>query len=108
RRRATHHALAEVATDPEEIARHLALACDGRDAVIARKVADAARRARGRGAPDTAAELTELALGLVEEGTDTANQLRLALAQDLQHAGDFQRASAVLAELRRDLPAGDL
>jgi DNA-binding NarL/FixJ family response regulator len=108
RRRATHLALAEVATDPEEIARHLALACDGRDEVIARKVADAARRARGRGASDTAAELTELALGLAEEGSPAADELRLELARDLQHAGDFQRASAVLAELRRDLPAGDL
>jgi DNA-binding CsgD family transcriptional regulator len=108
RRRETHLALAELVTDPEEIARHLALACEGRDGAIARKVADAARGARGRGAPGTASELTELALGLVEEGSPAADELRLVLAEDLQHAGDFQRASGVLAELRRDLPPGDL
>ena len=101
-------ALAEVVRDPEEIARHLALACEDRDAEVADIVEDAARRASSRGAPDTAAELTELALGLVPEGSPAVNELRLELAQQLYHAGDFQRASAVLGELRQDLPPGDL
>ena len=108
RRREIHRALAEVVRDPEEIARHLALACEDRDAGVADIVQGAAHRARSRGAPDTAAELTDLALGLVPEGSSSVNELRLELAQHLYHAGDFQRASAVLEELRRDLAPGDL
>jgi DNA-binding NarL/FixJ family response regulator len=108
RRRETHLALAKAVADPEEIARHLALASDGRDEAVARVVEDAARRARSRGAPDTAAELTELALGLVPEGSPAVDELRLDLVRHLYHAGDFQRASTVLDELRRDLAPGDL
>ena len=108
RRREIHRALAGVVRDPEEIARHLALACEDRDAQVADIVQDAAHRASSRGAPDTAAELTDLALALVPEGSSSVNELRLELAQHLYHAGDFQRASGVLEELRRDLEPGDV
>ena len=108
RRREIHRALAGVVRDPEEIARHLALACEDRDAEVADIVQDAAHRASSRGAPDTAAELTDLALALVPEGSSSVNELRLELAQHLYHAGDFQRASGVLEELRRDLEPGDV
>ncbi len=108
RRRETHLALAAAVTDPEEIARHLALGCHERDAEVARVVEDAARRARGRGAPDTAAELAELALGLVPQGDDAVAELRLELAEYLYLAGDFSRAARVLDEVVHDFGPGDL
>ena len=61
-RRAAHRALADRATDPEERARHLALASEGPDASIAAALDDAARLARARGAPNSAAELAALAM----------------------------------------------
>ena len=108
RRRATHRALARVVPDPEERARHLAYASTGPNEATARAVVAAAQQARLRGAPDTAAELTELALLLAPEGAAIADELRLDLAEHLYVAGDFQRASRVLEELRRDLEPGDL
>jgi DNA-binding CsgD family transcriptional regulator len=107
-RRETHRALAGGVADAEEVARHLALGCEGEDEEVAREVERAAHLARSRGAPDTAADLTELALRLVPEGSPSVDRLRLALARHLYFAGDFQRAGRLLEELRRDLEAGDL
>jgi DNA-binding CsgD family transcriptional regulator len=108
RRRAVHRALADEVTDPEERARHLALATAGADESIAREVAAAARGARMRGAPGAAAELTELALRLTPEGSPDALDLRLELAEHLYLASDFQRAAALLEELAAELEPGDL
>jgi DNA-binding CsgD family transcriptional regulator len=107
-RRETHRALAGEVSDPEEIARHLALASDGRDAEVAGAVREAAERARNRGAPDAAADLTELALRLVPEGSPDTDELRYELARHLYYAGDFQRAGTLLTELLRELGPGDL
>ena len=68
RRRDAHRALAEFGDDPEERARHLALAAEAPDARVASEVESAARQARLRGAPDTAAGLMELALRLTPPG----------------------------------------
>src|SRR5436305_569566 len=81
---------------------------DGPDEEAARVVEAAARRARLRGAPDAAAELTELALGLVPAQSAATGELRLALAEHLFFASDFARARAVLEELRAQLEPGDL
>ena len=64
KRRAVHRALAGVVTDPEERARHLALAADGPDAEVASYLETAADQAFARGAPAAAAELFELAADL--------------------------------------------
>jgi DNA-binding CsgD family transcriptional regulator len=56
-RRRMHHRLASVAKDPEERGRHLALAAQGPDETLARRLDAAARRAFARGAPDAAADL---------------------------------------------------
>ena len=57
-----HARIAEVATDQEIRARHLAFAHPGRDALVADELAAAARAARVRGATSAAAELFGQAL----------------------------------------------
>ncbi len=108
RRREMHRALADAVTDPEERARHLALSCDGPEERVAGAVEEAARQARMRGAPDAAAELTELAIRLTPEGSAEADWRRLDLAEHLLLAGDYQRAARQLEELLGDLGPGDL
>jgi len=108
RRRRTHGALAPLVDDTEERARHLALSCDGPDEEVAAELEAAARHARMRGAPETAAELAELALGLLPEGSRGGDELRLRLAEHLYLASDFQGARVVLEDLCRTLPTGNL
>jgi DNA-binding NarL/FixJ family response regulator len=60
-RRAVHRRLAECLVDPEEAARHLALATSEPDESVAARIEVAAVRARARGAPSAAAELMEQA-----------------------------------------------
>ena len=96
--RAVHGRLAEVVGDLEERARHLALATTGPDPDAARALDAAAQSAQGRGAPDSAAELAELALRLTADPAEF-DERRLALASHLHLAGDFQRASSILEEL---------
>ncbi|MGH3079354.1 MAG: helix-turn-helix transcriptional regulator [Gaiellaceae bacterium] len=62
RRRRTHLLLARAVEDPEERARHLALSAEGADEEVAAALEDAALHASARGAPETGAELAELAL----------------------------------------------
>ena len=61
-RRREHHArLASIVSDPEERARHLALSVDGPDVAVADALESAALLAGSRGAPQSAAELWEMA-----------------------------------------------
>jgi DNA-binding CsgD family transcriptional regulator len=61
-RRREHHArLASILNDPEERARHLALWVDGPDIAVADALERAALLAGSRGAPQSAAELWEMA-----------------------------------------------
>ena len=57
RRRRVHERLAEVVTEPEERARHLARTAVGADASVARALEEAAAVAARRGASEVAAEL---------------------------------------------------
>ena len=61
RTRTMHARLAGVVTDPERRARHLALAADGPDELVAAALENAADRARSRGASEAAIELAGLA-----------------------------------------------
>lgn len=108
RRRETHRSLADAVPDPEERSRHLALACESPDERVAQAVEAAARRARLRGAPDAAVELTELAIRLTPEGSPETDERRLDLAEHLQPAGDYQRAAQLLEDLGSRLGPGDL
>ena len=92
-KRALHARLAALVDDPEERARHLALAADGPDEDVALALDDAARRARERGAPDAAAALLE-----------QARRARAVVAADGRggrappRGGDAARAQALLEE----------
>ena len=106
-RRVAHRALADRATDPEERARHLALASEAPDASIAEALDDAARLARARGAPDSAAELAALARELTPPA-DVAGHVRRGVetAGHLFDAGDAIRAQDLLLEMAASTPEG--
>jgi DNA-binding CsgD family transcriptional regulator len=61
RRRELHARLATIVSDPEERARHLALSVEGADVAVAAALDEAAILAAARGAPQSAAELWEMA-----------------------------------------------
>jgi DNA-binding NarL/FixJ family response regulator len=108
RLREAHRAAADLERDPEERARHLALAARGPDAGVVQELQAAARHARMRGSPDSAAELTRLALRLLPADDPARLELQIELAEQLQLASDFRAAKALLDELRAALPPGDL
>jgi DNA-binding CsgD family transcriptional regulator len=96
-RRRLHRRLADVVLDPEEGARHLALAAGGADRGVAEALDTAGRHAVARGAPDAAAELAELALK-VTPPEDVAGILRRRVDAAVYHfdAGDAARSFALL------------
>jgi tetratricopeptide (TPR) repeat protein len=96
-RRSVHRRLADLVVDPEERARHLALAASGPHPHVAAALEEAGRHARGRGAPDAAADLLELARKLTPPG-DGAGFLRRSVEAAEYHfdAGDATRATALL------------
>jgi DNA-binding CsgD family transcriptional regulator len=107
RRRDTHRRLAEVVTDAEERARHLALASDSRDASVAEALEAAALLAAQRGASAVAAELGELAAERTPEEETELRWRRLTEA-GLRYAtsGDFRRARALLEPMIEEMPPG--
>ncbi|MFH8367384.1 AAA family ATPase [Streptomyces sp. NPDC018031] len=104
-RRAAHAALARAADDPIERARHFALATVGRDGQVADTLSRAARVARERGAPATAARLGLLAAERTPEHDPRAIARRLDAAEDALVAGEpefaRQTAQEVLADATR-------
>lgn len=98
-RRNLHRRLAELVIDPEERARHLALATGGPDPDVAGALETAARHASARGAPDAAAELAELARK-VTPPEDAAGIRRRSVDAAVYHfdAGDAMRTFALLEE----------
>jgi DNA-binding CsgD family transcriptional regulator len=98
-RRRVHRRLAELVDDPEERARHLALAASGPHMHVARALEEAGRHARARGAPDAAAELLELARNLTPPEDDAGLRRRSVAAAEYHFdAGDATRATALLEE----------
>ena len=82
RRRAVHGRLAELVADPEERARHLALATAALDDEVAATVELAAAHAQARGAWDAAAELLEQAQALTSAGSGGGPPARRARGGD--------------------------
>ena len=82
--------------DPEESARHLALAVDGPSAEVASRLEAAARFATARGAPSSAGELLELAIGLTQpDDRATLCERNLEAARCWGAAGDTARSVAL-------------
>jgi DNA-binding CsgD family transcriptional regulator len=96
-RRELHRRLAEIVTDPEELARHLALGADPPDSSVAAALDEAARRARSRGAPDAAAELSEMAVRFTPvDRYDDRLSRSLEAARHHVNAGAAPRARVLL------------
>ena len=107
-RRACHEKLAETVQDPDERARHLALAAGKPSAELARTLESAAHRARRRGAPEAAATLAEQAWRATP-GSDREGAWRrgyLAAEYHLQ-ASDVGRLRSVTDELLSSARSGD-
>jgi len=106
-RRAMHRRLAGLVADPEEAARHVALGAEGPDPAAAAELDRAARLADERGAPDSAAELLELAAGLTPPERTRAI-LRRTIDAGAEHmaAGDRERARDLLARSADSAPPG--
>ena len=95
-RRAVHRQLADASEHPEERARHLALAAEGPDELVAAELEAAALAAYLRGGCDAAAELAELALDLTPAGA-------AARGRRLVHAGEFHFAAFGLEQAQQRL-----
>ena len=107
RKRALHDRLAALASDPEERARHLALAASGPSGHVADALDAAALRASARGAAGAAADLAEQALALTPATDGEGRWERRLRAADLHfHAGDVERAIGVLEGTGEEAPSG--
>ena len=106
-RRELHRRAATAVNDPEERARHLALAATGPSEEIAVTLEDAARRAEGRGAAAAAAELYERAEQLTPvEIPSKSHFRRVRRAWCLFESGDSRQARALLDEVVADAGPG--
>ncbi len=106
-RREIHSHLAELVDEPEQSARHMALAASGPSEAIAMSLDMAAARAERRGAPASAADLYERAARLTPPATVAAARSRMADSAFCSfRAGDTSRAHRLLSALVEVLPAG--
>lgn len=107
-RREVHRRLASAVSEPEEHARHLALASAGPDEFVARELDRAAEHAQARGAVESVAELAELAVALTPQDEATRLQRRTRAGHHWMVAGDMGRARAELESTLSDSPPGNI
>jgi tetratricopeptide (TPR) repeat protein len=107
RRRELHARLAQLADDPEERARHLALAIDQPDEAVAATLEQAAQQARARGAPAAAVDLAALSRLITPAGDPDARRRRaLVAAEYAMIAGDATGARTIGEEVLAGAPPG--
>jgi DNA-binding NarL/FixJ family response regulator len=107
RRRELHRSLAEVVSDEEERAQHLALGAEAPERELAFTIEHAAGRATRRGAPEVAAQLLEQAARLTPADATHARRSRtIAAAEQYKAAGALDRARALLEMVLGELPVG--
>ena len=99
RRRELHARLATIVRDPEERARHLALSVEGPDVAVAAALEEAALLASSRGAPQSAAELWEMARRATppDRGEDLVRRTHQAGVAHYE-CGDTSLARSVLEQ----------
>ena len=103
-RRAAHARAAALTKNRDERAHHLALASAGPDEKVAEELEQAATAAAARAAPDSAAELSELAAKLTPPAAREAlARRRLATAEQLFVTGEAERCRTLLEALIGDL-----
>jgi DNA-binding CsgD family transcriptional regulator len=106
-RRGWHSKLAQYVGDPEEKARHLALAATSADARVADALEEAARSANARGAPDAASALAEQASELTPPGlAEAIERRRIMTAEFRMRAGDVPGARDLLRAVLDSPPTG--
>jgi DNA-binding CsgD family transcriptional regulator len=106
-RRRLHGRLAELVSDGEERARHLALAAEGPDLGVAAALEEAASHAYLRGAPDAAAALCEQACALTPaDRPDTRRRRSMEAASYHLLAGNTSRARVLLEGAVSSVPPG--
>ncbi len=106
-RRSLHARLAELSSDPDARARHLALSTDGPDEATAALLEEAARRSSQRGASDLAADFARHSVRLTDaRDADARRRRTLAQISYLASAGEVHRALALADELVQALPPG--
>jgi DNA-binding CsgD family transcriptional regulator len=107
-RRQLHARLATAVADPEERARHLALAATRPDEQIARELESAAVRAHSRGAPATAAELLRQSASLTPHlRTVDRNRRLLGSAENEFEAGQPLEATTIVRRMVDEEAAPD-
>jgi DNA-binding CsgD family transcriptional regulator len=98
-----HRRLADIVEDPEQRARHMALGAEAPDTAAVAALREAAGRARDRGSPHSAAELCELAAGLVPAGDpEAALRVRIDESDYLIEEGRYDSAVDVLERTLAD------
>jgi DNA-binding CsgD family transcriptional regulator len=98
-RREAHRRLAAVVVDQEERARHLALAAERPDERVAAELEAASLQASGRGAPDAAAELADLARELTPaDHAEERIHRTIHAGQFAFEAGELGKAATCLEE----------
>jgi len=108
-RRVLHRRIADAVEDREERARHLALAAEGPDEEVAAALEAASVAARGRGAPETAAEHAEQAWRLTPpDRVEDVQRRKIGAADHLLHSGDHRRAHTLIDQAISALDAGPL
>jgi DNA-binding NarL/FixJ family response regulator len=105
-RRRLHALLAETSTDRDERARHLAQGSTVANDQVAAELTEAAERARGRGAPDLAADFYDRASALTIDAQRAA-RLRLRALYCTFDSGNYRGAAEQADALARTLD-GDL
>jgi DNA-binding CsgD family transcriptional regulator len=109
RRRLVHERLAGLDIDPEERARHVAIAAEGPDEEVAAALDAAAEHAGARGAGQVAAELAERAVALTPRPeVNDLNRRRITAATRCVRAGDVKKAEALLQEAADSAGPGTL
>ena len=106
-RQSVHRRLADVVTNPEERARHLAACTSPPDEEVAAALEVAAAAVGARGAPDQGAQLAELSARFTPAHDANPSRRRRLSASDFHvRAGSWVRGAELLRELESELEAG--